>query len=122
MQEKTAYELLKEANNMLGNELLKDTFGSEWVENMKKILDCGQEPNQDTVEVKKEDLLEMVETIQLYADPGFYHGCGFVFDRPTGGFDEDFSYDENYQRPVPGKLARQTLENISQRNPQESSS
>jgi len=47
--------------------------------------------------------------LAVYADPSFYHACSFMFDRPTGGFDEDFSFNEEYQRDMPGKLARDTL-------------
>lgn len=51
--------------------------------------------------------------LSIYADPGFYHGCAFTFDRPTGGFDADFSQDEAvadlYERPMPGKTARECL-------------
>jgi hypothetical protein len=50
--------------------------------------------------------------LSVYADPGFYHGCAFMFDRPTGGFDEDFSLDhgdEDYDYEKPGKLARAAL-------------
>lgn len=55
---------------------------------------------------------EMTAALEFYADPGTYHACGFFFDRPTGGFDEDFSEDHGdpfYDRPMPGKLARQVL-------------
>jgi hypothetical protein len=53
----------------------------------------------------------LLKALELYADPGFYHGCGFMFDRPTGGFDGDFSKDPTgqYDRKMPGKLARQAI-------------
>ena len=47
--------------------------------------------------------------LEVYADPSFYHACSFMFDRPTGGFDEDFDYDDEYERDMPGKHARETL-------------
>lgn len=47
--------------------------------------------------------------LSVYADPSFYHACVFMFDRPTGGFDEDFDFDAEYDRPMPGKLAREVL-------------
>jgi hypothetical protein len=52
------------------------------------------------------------EALEFYADPETYHGCAFLFDRPTGGFDDDFDSDhghEDYNRPMPGKLARAAL-------------
>jgi len=55
------------------------------------------------------ELLRLRTALGMYADPSFYHGCAFLFDRPTGGFDEDFDYDEEYERDMPGKLARETL-------------
>lgn len=55
---------------------------------------------------------EMREALEFYADPEVYHGCAFMFDRPTGGFDEDFSDDHGhggYDREMPGKRARAAL-------------
>lgn len=52
------------------------------------------------------------EALSFYADPGTYHACTFLFDSPTGGFDEDFDLDHGdpeYDRPMPGKVARQAL-------------
>ena len=57
-------------------------------------------------------LVETLEALQVYADPSFYHACSFIFDRPTGGFDEDFSPDEFYGREMPGKLARETIDRV----------
>lgn len=54
----------------------------------------------------------LIEALGFYADPETYHACGFMFDRPTGGFDEDFDEDhghEDYDRPMPGKKAREAL-------------
>jgi hypothetical protein len=50
----------------------------------------------------------LTEALAFYADPETYHACGFMFDRPTGGFDEDHGH-EDYDRPMPGKRARQAL-------------
>lgn len=55
---------------------------------------------------------KLVEALKFYADPEVYHGCAFMFDRPTGGFDGDFSKDhghEHYKRAMPGKTARAAL-------------
>lgn len=54
----------------------------------------------------------LMEALSFYANVGIYHGCSFMFDRPTGGYDEDFDDDHGdpfYDRPMPGKLARQAL-------------
>ena len=56
------------------------------------------------------------EALEFYADPENYHAIGFRFDRPCGGFADDFSEDHGhdfYDRPMPGKLARETLDALS---------
>lgn len=53
-----------------------------------------------------------IKSLELYADPSFYHACSFLFDRPTGGFDKDFDKkhgDWLYDRAMPGKDARAAL-------------
>lgn len=51
-------------------------------------------------------------TIQFYSDPENYHAIGFFPDPPCGDFIQDFSDDHGhpfYDRPMPGKMARETL-------------
>lgn len=60
---------------------------------------------------------KLAAALEFYADPETYHAVGFAFDPPCGGFDEDFSEDEwtrelGYNRPMAGKLARETLQAI----------
>lgn len=58
----------------------------------------------------------LIDALAFYADPETYHACSFLFDRPTGGFDEDFDEDHghpDYGRPMPGKRARTALEALS---------
>jgi hypothetical protein len=61
-----------------------------------------------------QDLCGMLwETLQHYGDPEFYHAIAIMADRPAGGFADDFdkSYSNlEYDRPMPGKLARETME------------
>ena len=59
-----------------------------------------------------EQIASLVSALNVYADPSFYHACVIMFDPPTGGFDEDFSFDAEYGRDMPGKLARETLDAI----------
>ncbi len=63
----------------------------------------------------REKLEMAMEALEFYADEETYHACAFLFDRPTGGFDEDFSKEDGseYDRPMPGKLARAALADIS---------
>lgn len=71
--------------------------------------DCIKKWNTRTKDVSANEAA--LTALHLYADEGFYHGCSFEFDRPTGGFDEDFDEDDNssYDRPMPGKAARHAL-------------
>lgn len=66
--------------------------------------------------VETKALLEKaLETLGFYADPETYHACSFLFDPPTGGFDEDFGQEhdhEDYDRAMPGKMARETIRMI----------
>lgn len=60
--------------------------------------------------------------LEFYANPETYHACGFLFDPPTGGFDEDFEVDhghEDYPRAMPGKTARQTLSALAPKDPEQ---
>ena len=66
-----------------------------------------------------EQIASMVSALNVYADPSFYHACTVMFDPPTGGFDEDFSFDAEYGRDMPGKLARETLDAIDTAKAQE---
>lgn len=53
----------------------------------------------------------LIETLTIYADPGFYHAIVIIGDAPTGGFDEDVSVvPSRYDRPMPGKAARDGLD------------
>ena len=62
-----------------------------------------------------QDLCGMLwEALQEYGDPDFYRAVAFMADRPAGGFADDLdeSYSNlAYNRPMPGKLARETMEN-----------
>lgn len=63
-----------------------------------------------TYEEQEEYIQSIEDALAQYADPGFYHGIGFRFDKPCGGFDEDFSIsDSEYDYKKPGKLAREVL-------------
>ena len=66
-----------------------------------------------------EQIASLVSALNVYADPSFYHACTVMFDPPTGGFDEDFSFDAEYGRDMPGKLARETLDAIDTAKAQE---
>ena len=56
----------------------------------------------------------LYDALMVYADPEFYHAIMIIPDRPTGGFDEDVSLVEwsDYDRPMPGKLARDTIDEV----------
>lgn len=52
---------------------------------------------------------DLEEALMFYADPENYHAIKFIGDPPCGSFIDDFSEVNNYNRPMPGKLARETL-------------
>ena len=59
--------------------------------------------------------LKCEETLEFYADPESYHAIAFISDPPHGPFMEDFDEDyldyspHMYDRPMPGKRAREAL-------------
>ena len=58
-----------------------------------------------------------VEALAFYADPDTYAAICYMADSPAGEFMEDFSEDHGfnqYDRPMPGKLARSTLKEIGE--------
>lgn len=56
-------------------------------------------------------IAELESALEFYADPETYHAISFMADPPCGQFMEDFSKDHggNYDRPMPGRLARRQL-------------
>lgn len=79
------------------------------------------------VQIDQEILQALIEALEFYADPNTYWACSFMFDRPTGGFDDDFSTysefndfcpqdseDEHGERERPGVTARKALRNYDQ--------
>ena len=61
----------------------------------------------------KEKIIKLAEALYFYADPGNYFAIAFIPDRPCGEFMDDFSSDDGfseYKRTMPGKLARQVLQ------------
>lgn len=69
-------------------------------------------PYRPELEAALEALRRSWDVIDTYGQPGFYHGCAFLFDRPTGGFDEDVSFSEEYGDQRPGKIAREWLPDL----------
>ena len=63
----------------------------------------------------EEKLENAIQALAFYADPDSYAAILFIPDRPCGEFADDFSDDHGfgqYDRPMPGKLARETLKEI----------
>jgi len=55
------------------------------------------------------------EALAFYADAETYHAIAFLPDYPCGEFIDDFSEDhgdEHYDRPMPGKRARDCIRSI----------
>lgn len=59
-----------------------------------------------------QELYIALEALAFYADPETYHAITILADKPTGGFDEDFSMSEYYGYEKPGKRAREAFEKL----------
>ena len=57
-------------------------------------------------------LVLAIEVLSLYAHPESYHAIWLLVDRPAGWFADDFGYDKNYRRKMPGREARRALVKI----------
>ena len=59
----------------------------------------------------KEKIKKLQEALLFYADPNSYFAIGFFPDSPCGKFIDDFDHVSHweYDRPMPGKLAREIL-------------
>lgn len=58
---------------------------------------------------------ELVKTLLFYADSDSYFAITFLSDPPCGEFMTDFDEEHeftDYDRPMPGKRARQTLKKL----------
>jgi hypothetical protein len=56
--------------------------------------------------------------LSLYADPDSYFAIAIWSDPPCGWFADDFGPDDefpDYERPMPGKAAREYFEAVAQR-------
>jgi len=62
----------------------------------------------------RKQISALAEALSFYADPESYHAIAFIGDPPCGEFSDDFSDVDHYHydRPMPGKLARETLDAI----------
>ncbi len=49
------------------------------------------------VQIDQKVLETLLEALDFYANPDTYWACSFMFDRPTGGFDDDFSDHKEYE-------------------------
>lgn len=79
----------------------------------------GKTPDCKEIERYKRALGIALDALTAYADPASYHAVAFLFDRPCGEFADDFSRvrESGYNRPMPGKLARQAFRNLGKRYP-----
>lgn len=84
------------------------------------------------VEIDSELLTQLIDALEFYANPDTYWACMFMFDSPTGGFDDDFSDFKEYgdfldgetpdcyyeDRERPGLAARKALRELVKQNPE----
>ena len=65
----------------------------------------------------RQKIQKLKDALYFYADPDSYYGIGFMSDPPCGEFMDDFCGKHGmnqYDRPMPGKLARKTLVEIGE--------
>lgn len=65
---------------------------------------------------------EAIDALEFYADPDSYFAISILADRPAGAFADDFSEDDwtrecDFDRPMPGKRAREALKRLAERFP-----
>ncbi len=69
---------------------------------------------ESNYEALEERIEELEKALEFYADPETYFAIAFFPDNPSGEFMNDFSDDHghyNFNREMPGKLAREILKN-----------
>jgi hypothetical protein len=68
-----------------------------------------------------DDILQKaINALEFYANPDTYFAIAFIADQPAGEFVDDFSNDhgcDQYERPMPGKMARYAIDYIAQNMP-----
>ena len=81
-------------------------FGENKDKKIERLLERAKKAEE---EVKK-----LSEALYFYADPDSYFGIAFFPDPPCGSFMDDFSGDHegDFDRNMPGDLARKTLKEI----------
>lgn len=65
----------------------------------------------------QEKIKELSDALWFYADPDTYFAIGFLPDSPCGEFMDDFDDEHGfnqYDRPMPGKLARKVLRKMNE--------
>lgn len=70
------------------------------------------------VKTDQEMIQDLIDALEFYADPASYHAIAFLTDPPCGGFADDFDEDHGddfYDRPMPGKKAREVLREFMSR-------
>jgi len=80
----------------------------------KLTLAKGQaisEADKVTIQAAMDRIEELETALAFYADPDSYFAISIMTDRPCGGFAEDIGEVDAYDREMPGKLAREILEN-----------
>ena len=82
---------------------------------LKKIAKDALKEVEDTL--FDPEIVRLRRALNFYADPRSYHAIAFAFDRPCGAFEGDFDEahgDDYYNRPMPGKRAREVLDETSE--------
>ena len=116
---------MTDTNDLVGRAVIK-TYGERCSDFDANCICCRSWAELDRFASQQSELSAlrqqaeaMAWALEFYAEPETYHACAFMFDRPTGGFDEDFDDEhghEDYDRPMPGKRARSALQSYRSQN------
>ncbi len=86
-----------------------DTKPLEVERNTRKVLADLHREHRDAMRA----IAILSDAVKFYADPATYHAIAFLSDPPAGEFVEDFSYDEDYGRDMPGKRGREAVKRFN---------
>lgn len=80
-----------------------DLTGEQFRENLEYLV------TQNKVNFTIKDMVELLDTLEFYADPNTYVAIGFITDPPCGDFINDFSKTQSAGGLKPGAKARELL-------------
>lgn len=114
MDNQKEYEMLKEfALYLLDEDGISQENLDWWKSEYLHAFNCSVENGNKCLELSKQ-VYQLQEALEFYADPVTYFAIEFFPDEPCGDFINDFE-ETGCLGKKPGKLARETLDNLSEK-------